>query len=224
MAMEQVCSKHPPRCLEISGEGSRLEELGACAKVLSLFFLNEPTSEPMSSAVSQLRDYFEAGGVWPFVEEPVSNDLFERLFREWNGEAELRADYHRLFIGPEALEAPPWGSVYTDRECVIFGESEHGLRRWMRSNGLVRKDCFRTPEDHIGTMCQMIAWLSENRRELLAPYLEEHFLTWSFHYFEKLDKAGRGGAYSVLAKISWNTFDGAKRTLGLHPKSARFYR
>ena len=46
---------------------------------------------------------------------------------------ELVWEYRRLFVGPGHLPAPPWGSVYTDHECVIFGEATLALRAWMRA-------------------------------------------------------------------------------------------
>lgn len=45
-------------------------------------------------------------------------------------------EYRRLFVGPAAKAAPPWGSVYTDRECVIFGRSTLALREWLRHVGV----------------------------------------------------------------------------------------
>ena len=35
---------------------------------------------------------------------------------------DLTEQYQNLFIGPNELLAPPWGSVYLDPECVIFGQ------------------------------------------------------------------------------------------------------
>lgn len=49
---------------------------------------------------------------------------------------ELVWEYRRLFVGPAVKVAPPWGSVYTDRECVIFGRSTLALREWLRRVGV----------------------------------------------------------------------------------------
>ncbi len=35
-----------------------------------------------------------------------------------------------------ALPAPPWGSVWLDKENVLFGDSTLALREWMRANGI----------------------------------------------------------------------------------------
>ena len=69
-----------------------------------------------------------------------------------------RQEYRRLFVGPAPKPAPPWGSVYTDRECVVFGESTLALRAWMRAQGIARLVDDKTPEDHIGLMLVLMAW------------------------------------------------------------------
>lgn len=75
---------------------------------------------------------------------------------------DLTWEYRRLFIGPGAKPAPPWGSVYTDRECVVFGATTLELRAWMREHGVARTADEKTPEDHIGLMLALMAWLAQN--------------------------------------------------------------
>ena len=38
--------------------------------------------------------------------------------------ARAKADFHKLFVGPQKLPSPPWGSVYLDRRGMLFGPSE----------------------------------------------------------------------------------------------------
>ena len=68
----------------------------------------------------------------------------------------------RLFIGPWALPAPPWGSVWLDKESVLFGDSTLALRQWMRENGIALEADGNEPEDHFGTVLLLAAWLCEN--------------------------------------------------------------
>ena len=70
--------------------------------------------------------------------------------------------WQRLFIGPYALPAPPWGSVWLDRESVLFGDSTLALRQWMRENGIAFEMQQNEPEDHFGTLLLLAAWLIEN--------------------------------------------------------------
>lgn len=73
--------------------------------------------------------------------------------------------WQRLFIGPYALPAPPWGSVWLDRESVLFGDSTLALRQWMRENGIAFEMQQNEPEDHFGTLLLLAAWLIENGRD-----------------------------------------------------------
>ena len=71
------------------------------------------------------------------------------------GMEKLNDDYQALFIGPNALPAPPWGSVYLDKEAVIFGSSLLELRNFMRQHGISLQLAQKEPEDHFGLMMMM---------------------------------------------------------------------
>lgn len=60
---------------------------------------------------------------------------------------------------------PPWGSVWLDRESVLFGDSTLALRQWMRENHIAFEMQQNEPEDHFGTLLMLAAWLAENGRE-----------------------------------------------------------
>lgn len=82
------------------------------------------------------------------------------------------ASPQRLFIGPWALPAPPWGSVWLDKESVLFGDSTLALREWMRASGIALALERNEPEDHFGTLLLLAAWLCEtNQDELFAQLL-----------------------------------------------------
>lgn len=160
------------------------------------------------------------------------------------GPSPLVKAYRRLFEGPAALMAPPWGSVYTDRDCVVFGLSTLALREWMRANGIVMETGERVPEDHMGLMLQQMAFVAENRPELLDEFLREHLLTWSSHYLELLAGASRRGGeagragdlplaeedavafgfYGGLADLTRVTLEGMRSLRGLDVQYPRFYR
>ena len=85
---------------------------------------------------------------WPFVS---AEDAERALALMHEGLAEgTKSD---ALVGPLAKPAPPWGSVYTDKDMVVFGASTMQLRDWMRRNGIaIEKGESDEPEDHIGTM------------------------------------------------------------------------
>ena len=76
---------------------------------------------------------------WPYgtAEEKKGAALLLKEARKLSLET-LDREFHHLFVGPNDLEAPPWGSVYLDSEAVVFGDSCMSLVRWMKENGIAR--------------------------------------------------------------------------------------
>ncbi|NHX33579.1 Tat proofreading chaperone DmsD, partial [Escherichia coli] len=96
----------------------------------------------------------------------------DKLFQDSLSESEtLQEAYQRLFIGPYALPAPPWGSVYLDKENVVFGISTLELRAWLRNNQINIELNQKEPEDHVGLIFLLTAWVIENKPELLRELL-----------------------------------------------------
>lgn len=134
--------------------------------------------------------------------------------------------YRQLFVGPNHLVAPPWGSVYTDRDCVVFGASTLELRAWMRENGIHMDTGASEPEDHLGLLLQQMAFLAANKPHLLDDFLRLHVLTWSHHYLEELAEAAAGiaGFYEGLALLTDLTLENLREKRNLNVKYPRFYR
>ena len=122
-----------------------LEGVVFLGNTLGPFFLQDPRTGLAGAefaAVAAL-DAQAAGAEWPFADEAeATRDLAmmveglaaSRAMSEGGafcGDDDLMWEYRRLFIGPGAKPAPPWGSVYTDRECVVFGDTTLELRAWM---------------------------------------------------------------------------------------------
>lgn len=162
------------------------KELGRAHRALDLL-----TTGARQETSWQTLNARQNGPTLPGEPEPAS---------EKRGPSPLAAAYQQLFVGPQHLVAPPWGSVYTDRDCVVFGASTLELRTWMRSNGISMNTGESEPEDHLGLLLQQMAFLAENKPRLLDEFLRLHVLTWSHHYLEELVKAaceeqGRAGKH-----------------------------
>lgn len=176
---------------------------------------------------------------WPFVTpDEASGPIADMVRGAKRFEDELAVDneslaatssladeYRRLFVGPAKKAAPPWGSVYTDRDQVIFGFSTLELREWLRKNGIqVRRGESEEPEDHIGTMLELMAWLTDNRPELLGDYLQHHLLTWAPHFLALMQDATTDAFFAGLAALTRYTLLGIQDTLELEVVEPRFYR
>ena len=198
---------------------------------LAPFFLNDPRTGDAADAFAALAelDVAAAAAQWPFAGDEIA--AVESALAAMKEGLAAGADhddvvweYRRLFVGPGHLPAPPWGSVYTDRECVVFGESTLALRAWMRAVGVERLADERTPEDHIGLMLALLSFLAAERPELVDEYLRDHLLTWAPHYLEGLAEAADHSFYRGLARLTRATMLGMQQERELAVNLPRFYR
>lgn len=204
------------------------EAVAFVGETLAPFFLQDPrtgTAQASFDAMAAL-DPQAAGQAWPFVDDTeAAADLqlmVEGLAQEHDDA--LVAEYRRLFVGPAPKPAPPWGSVYTDRECVVFGLTTLDLRAWMRRQGIARTTDERTPEDHIGLMLALMGYVALDKPAVLDEYLRDHLLTWSSHFFDELEEAARHPFYQGLARLTRASLEGIGRERGIEVVYPRFYR
>ncbi|MFO6297378.1 Tat proofreading chaperone DmsD [Rahnella selenatireducens] len=190
------------------------ESISLTAKVLGAMLFYPPDSDQVQPLVALLKD---SGWkpMWPCATHDAKARAAE-LFAQTKASAEeLNEAWQRLFVGPYALPAPPWGSVYLDKESVIFGDSTLALRQWMRVNHIEPHLTQAEPEDHIGLMLMMSAWLAENSPQLLGEYLTAHLLPWSGRYFELLRIKAEHPWYEGVAVLAESTLNGWGQMLAL---------
>lgn len=210
-------------------DDAMLEGVAFVGEALAPFFLQDPVKGTAGEAYAALAglDVEAAAAEWPFVDEAEARAalglMVEGLAAGVQDEA-LVWEYRRLFVGPGKKPAPPWGSVYTDRECVVFGASTLELRAWMRERGIARTTDEKTPEDHIGLMLALMAWIVREQPADLDDYLRLHLLTWSSHYLDELEEAAEHPFYEGLARLTRATLEGLRDARGLSVVIPRFYR
>lgn len=207
----------------------QLDEAAFVGTALAPFFLEDPRKGEAGASFDAMAalDVDAAAEDWPFVDTEEAREALELLrqgLAKGADDEDLVWEYRRLFVGPGRLPAPPWGSVYTDHETVIFGESTLALRAWMRAAGIQRESDERTPEDHIGLMLALLAYVAAERPELLDEYASQHLLTWAPHYLEQLEQAAEHPFYRGLARLTRASLTGMQGALGLDVTVPRFYR
>jgi TorA maturation chaperone TorD len=123
----------------------------------------------------------------------------------------LYFDYMRLFVGPDGPHAPPWESVYTSEEALIFEKSTLQVREQYAQLGLeyVLKDS--EPDDHIAPELQFMAHVSDQvktaesdanivrgalERQLL--FLETHLSKWVGRFCDEIEKNAQSGVFQKL--------------------------
>lgn len=217
------------------------EAIAFVGETLAPFYLNDPRTGDASAVFSAMAalNPQDAASEWPFAAREEALCAFSLMAEglagctgvsPCTGQKAFMADdalvdeYRRLFIGPAPKPAPPWGSVYTDRECVVFGESTIALRAWMRDNGIARLSDERTPEDHIGLMLALMAHVARMHTGLLDEYLRLHLLTWAPHFLHEFAEAAEHPFYRGLAMLTDSSLEGIREALSVDVVEPRFYR
>ncbi|WP_114908279.1 Tat proofreading chaperone DmsD [Haemophilus haemolyticus] len=182
--------------------------------------------EPSDSRIAGVLDFFRQPTWTEEWEIPLEEKACEKITALINQglTQDLTEQYQNLFIGPNELVAPPWGSVYLDPECVIFGNSLLALRDFLKHHQIAFQAQQDEPEDHIGLMLMLAAYLAENRPHLLIEFLREHFLTWAYHFLEQLSKIENSDFYQALALLTIKTLQQWQVDLHINVPTVRFYR
>ena len=178
---------------------SQCDNFSTAARVLGALFFYAPDSAEASAMVSALKaDGWQAQ--WPLPDATLS-PLAAQM--QTDSDETLPQAWQRLFIGPYALPSPPWGSVWLDRENVLFGDSTLALRQWMRDNGIQFALQQNEPEDHFGSLLLLTAWLAENGRHTeCEQLLAWHLLPWSARFLDIFIEKADHPFYQGLGKLA----------------------
>ncbi|CNI30054.1 TorD/DmsD family molecular chaperone [Yersinia pekkanenii] len=145
---------------------------------------------------------------------------------------QLEYDFSILFEGQGEMPAPPWGSVYLDKENILMGASTLQYRQFLSALGLTSQSAIREPEDQFGLM--LLAWVhlieqphltKQQPSEAAIALLTEHLLPWAYRYLEQVKNAQvEHQVYPLLAKISECYLKTLQSELGLFPHPHELYR
>ena len=169
------------------------------ARVLGGLFWFPPQSEQAQGLIAAFRNG-EWEAQWPSSSAELAS--LTPLFAADAPETIPQA-WQRLFIGPSALPAPPWGSVWLDKENVLFGESTLALRQWMRHHHIVQEMQHDAPEDHFGALMLLAAWLVENdRASACDELLAWHLLPWAGRFLDVLESEAGHPFWHAAARLA----------------------
>ncbi|MFN2352958.1 MAG: molecular chaperone [Desulfopila sp.] len=79
---------------------------------------------------------------------------------------QLLVDYAALFIGPFELPAPPYGSIYLDKNKTIMGDSTMTALKFYQDAGLRVEE--KEPPDHIAIELEFMSFLCGEEIQALA--------------------------------------------------------
>jgi len=91
---------------------------------------------------------------------------------------QLEYSFNRLFVGPQAVIAPPFASVYLDAEPLVMGETTLTIRRLYHLVGLASPWEGTLPDDHLALELDVALQLREGLHQTESTPLQS-----VYHYF-----------------------------------------
>lgn len=194
-----------------------LDSLQTMAKVLgSLFYF--PLTDANNQALIRALSVDSKEQESPFSQwcDTVDNEIKDTI----------NQDFFLLFEGGEIMVAPPWGSVYLDREEVIFGDSTVEYRQFLRSHGLELDTGMREPEDQFGLMLFAVSQFLEQKFDLdvVKRLFADHLLPWCFRYLELVQTHALSKSYKQLAALTGQWCEAVQEVLDVDVTQRKLYR
>lgn len=198
---------------------------------LGPLYLADPEQGACSALLTTIAELNieQAAEEWPYTDSALTASSLRQMQQGMDDTEQMTWEFRRLFaIGSTAKPAPPWGSYYTDVEGAIVSDATLALRHWLDRNGIGTDESagFHNGkvEDHIGQMLLLMAWVAQNRPEIIQDFLRLHLLTWSSHFFTRLQASTRHPFYLGLATLSDASLCGIRDALNIEVVYPRFYR
>lgn len=130
---------------------------------------------------------------------------------------DLLVDYAKLFVGPDALLAPPFGSVYLDKEKTLMGDSTMDvIARYNESEFDLSAEVLTAP-DHIAVELEFLYLLCYNESLALAEqhdgdqarwyqrrqdFIEKHIGRWIERFCNNVREKTQFDYYRHLADLT----------------------
>jgi TorA maturation chaperone TorD len=197
---------------------------GYAYDILRRFFVEEPSKEYVKHFVQQnMLEQFpfinDSEGIQQGVNE-VKQYLNEYdIVNNLTHFDDLHWDYTRMFIGPFELPVPPWESVYTSKESLLFQKTTMDVRKEYRKFDIEVKELNLEADDHIGLELDFMYHLNElcmksaneqtehSFKEIhyllqeQQDFLQTHLLSFVSQFTDKVIESADTKFYAGMAKI-----------------------
>lgn len=192
-------------------------------RILGSLFLYPPSHSEIQSFFDLISEVSLAGE-WPFGTLEELERVHSKMKEHAQSEAHLESDYNKYFVGPNHLEAPPWGSAYLDKDNILFGASTLDLRSFLKKYSIKTFSSPQEPEDHFGFMMWYLAFFMEQEQDIIVnELLSEHILPWSGRYLKLLQTTAEASFYSALAQLASITLKSLQEIYSVVPVKKELY-
>lgn len=175
-----------------------MQTIAVLPRILGSLFYYSPKDEQIQTLFSQLESIPE---LFDWQDKSTVAELCRSIQLPDNDE--LIYQHSVLFEGQGEMAAPPWGSVYLDKDNLVMSDSTIDYRQFLAQNQLFFTSDIKEPEDQFGLMLLALSQLLEQgKSDAAVELLEQHLLPWGFRYLELLADSGVSDVYSKLAQIT----------------------
>lgn len=200
-------------------------ECAAVTKILGALFYFRP-SEYQQNGISQVLEFK--------APEQEASDLllqFEKVVEQFkqHDTEQLNSVHDEFFSGIADMPVPPWGSVYLDRECVLFGESTSQYKQFLTNNGFEFETHNNDPLDHIGLMLMTLGEVLESQpqdqaaTEQVNELLSVHMLPWTTHYLAQIKPLVIGTPYAHAVELTVSVLKQLSNSLEITAQPRQVY-
>jgi len=199
----------------IDAQRDQLQEEAYLYQFLSRLFLTEPSMELLTdlAGVSVPREDNDAIGCGLRRLGEAARQNAGRL-AAW--QEELAIEYARLFIGPQAPPAVPYASFYLSETRSLMTDETIAVRKNYLEGGVVLKNLYQVPDDHIGIELEFIYHLireaetatqagcideAEKFVQLRDKFISDHFLCWAPIFAGKMREATQEDFYRAASQL-----------------------
>lgn len=185
-------------------------------------FGNEPSAKQIEILMGETSK--NAFDIFRTANQPDYDKSIEHLNRlkqyfNRNKEAALEqisSEYTHLLIGPHKLLAPPWESVYSSKERLLFQESTLKVRQVYVKHNFIPAEYPHVADDHLALELDFMANLSnltekaydeQDMERVLwlldeqKSFLKEHLLAWVPEFAEKIQESPTLYLYPNMATM-----------------------
>lgn len=167
-----------------------------------------------------------------FLTDEKLDEYFESFHQFLSGEKEeialdMSREYTRLFInGFPRVVAPPYGSVYLDKEGLVFGKTTAEVLQFYHGAGFTLKEEIGDLPDHIAHELEFMGILTAQEadtagaekvglEETQMNFLSRYLLSWIPAFCERIRKDSRSAFYRTLANLTGEFIHLEKNYLGV---------
>lgn len=196
-----------------------MQELAVVPRILGALFYYPPNRAEIKQLLSEL---------------PALAEIFE-----WEDKAavekccasltavdtdELDYQYSVLFEGQGEMIAPPWGSVYQDKDRLLMADSTINYQHFLQQNQLTFTSSINEPVDQFGLMLMVLAlFVEQDNFPAATDLLEKHLLTWCYRYLDLLSGSLVSPFYAALAELTVQFLRQIQQQYQIVPERCKLY-